>query len=109
MEVLRYLDVMTLPLKMDVVSENPKETAELLKLETHKQLHENISNHVVGRAILQHDVTLGDGLMDEVKVNINVFGAAMECGILGKVNCTLVVTVKCSRYCKRENRQKFSK
>jgi hypothetical protein len=82
MEVLRYLDVMTLPLKMDVVSENPEETAELLKLETHKQLHENISNHVIGRAILQYDVTLGDSLTYEVKVDVNVFCAAMECGIL---------------------------
>jgi hypothetical protein len=107
--VLGYLDVMTLPLEMDMVSENSEETAELLELEMGKRLHENVSNHVVGRAIFQHDVTLGDSLMDEVKVDVDVFGAAMECGILGKANCTLVVAVKCSRYYKRENRRKFSK
>jgi hypothetical protein len=87
-----------------VHSPNSKETAELLKLETGDQLHEIVSDHVVGRTILQHNVTLEDSLMDEVKVDVDVFGAAMECRILGKADGTLVVAVKCSRYCKKENR-----
>ena len=47
--------------------------------------------------------------MDEMEVNVNMFGVAMECRILGKANDTLVVTVKCSRYCKMKDRRKFSK
>jgi hypothetical protein len=99
----------TLPLEMDMGSEDSEEAAELLELETGERLRENVCDHVVGRTISQHDMTVGDSLTDEMKVNIDMFGAAVECGILQKMDGTLVIAMKCSRYCKKKNRRKFSK
>jgi len=99
--------MMTLPLKMDMGSEDPKEAVELLKLETGEWLCENVHDHIVSRTIMQCDMTMGDSLTDEMKLNINMFGAATECGILQKMDGTLVITMKCSRYCKKKNRRKL--
>ena len=52
-EMLGYNDnITTLPLEMDVGSENSEETAEFLELETGERLRENVCDHVVGRTIL---------------------------------------------------------
>ena len=94
---------------MDAGSEDSEETAELLKLEMGEWLCEYVCDHVVGRAILQRDMTVGDSLSNKMKMNVDMLGAAVECGILGKSDSTLVITEKSSRYCKKKNRRKFSK
>ena len=83
---------MTLPLENNTASENTKKLAELLELESGERLCEGVRYHVIHRAIDQIDVTLSDGLANKVKVDVDVFGAAVECGVLGEADSTLVVT-----------------
>ena len=62
--------------------ENTKKGAEFLELETSERLCEGIRNHIVGRTVGQVDVALGDGLADKVEMNVDMFGAAVERGVL---------------------------
>ena len=48
-------------------------------------------------------------MTDEMKMNVDMFGAAVECRIFGEADGTLVIAMKCGRYCKKKNRRKFSK
>ena len=54
-------------------------------------------------------MTLRNGLSNEMEMNINVFGVTVECGILGEMNGSLVVAIKCCGNCEIENRRKFNK
>ena len=91
---------------MDASSEDSEETAELLELETGEWLCEYIYDH----AILQCDMNVGNSLSNKMKMNVDMFGAAVECGILGKSDSTLVITEKHGRYCKEKKiERKFSK
>ena len=54
---------------LDQVQEHMK----LLELDTGEGLCEYVSNHIVSRTILNGDVTLGNSLMDGVRVNVDTF------------------------------------
>ena len=69
---------MTLPLKENAALKNIEECAELLKFESSKGFGKSVCNHVVSRTVGQGDMTLGDCLMDEMKVNVYMFGASMK-------------------------------
>jgi len=71
-----------------------QEHTEVFELDTPERLGENVGDHIFGRTVFDYDVTLGDGLMNEVKVNIDVFHSSMELGVLGELDGTLVVAVK---------------
>ena len=86
-------------------SEESEESMEFLEFDPSEQFGEDIADHVIGRAIVQYNVARGDHLADEVKMNINMLCASMECGILRKMDGALVVTEKCSWYCKSKNRR----
>ena len=66
---------------MNAGSEESEEGVELLELDSGKRLGENITNHIFGWAVFDNDVASGNGLTNEMKVNINVFGASMESSI----------------------------
>ena len=63
----------------------------MFKLDAPKRLGENVSDHIFGQTVFDRDVTLGDGLTNKVKVNVNVFRLSMELGVLGELDGTLVV------------------
>ena len=48
-------------------------------------------------------MVLRDCLPNKMEVNINVFSMTMECGVLRKMDGTLVVTIKSSRKIEHEN------
>ena len=50
----------------------------LLELDVGEGLGEYVSDHIVDRTILNGDVTLGDSLMDKLKVNVNMFHMGVE-------------------------------
>ena len=49
----------------------------LLELDAGEGLGQYVGDHIVSRTMLNGDVTLGDSLTDEVKVNINMFHMSM--------------------------------
>ena len=76
------LDITTLPLEMEVGSEEPEECMEFLEFDPSKRFGEDIADHVVCGTIVQYDVTRGDHLADKVKMNVDMLCASVECGIL---------------------------
>ena len=52
---------------------------------------------------------LRNSLSNEMKMNINMFGATVERGILGESDRALIVAKESGRYGERKNRRKFSK
>jgi len=77
-----------------MLSNNVEIIAEFLKLDARKGFGEDIGSHAIGWDIDQVDVARGDGLTNEMEMNVNVFGTAMESGVLGQMNGALIVTVK---------------
>ena len=65
-----------------MASKDTKKLVEFLKLEMGKRLCKSVHYHIVGRAIKKSNMTLRYGLADEMKGNVNVFGATMKCGVL---------------------------
>ena len=90
-------NITTLPLEDCTASENTKKFAEFLEFETSEGFGEGIGYHFVCRAVRQRDMILRNGLMDEMKMNVNVFSAAVESRVLGEAYSTLVVTMKGGR------------
>ena len=44
----------------------------------HRQcLHENVSNHLIGKAVVDFDCAMGNHLMNEVVADVYVFGACV--------------------------------
>ena len=82
---------------MDVGSEESKERMEFLKLDLSEWFGEDVANHVISRTVFQNDMPSGNGLVYEMEVDVNVLCASVECCILWKVNCALVVTEKSGR------------
>ena len=54
------------------------EFSKILKLDASERFGECVSNHFVGWAILNLDVTHSDHLTDEMKMDIDVLGSSME-------------------------------
>jgi hypothetical protein len=48
-----------------------------------ERLGENVSNHLLGRDIEQLDVARGNGLADNMEMNIDVLDMTVESGVLG--------------------------
>ena len=59
-----------------------QELAELLKFDASERFREDVSDHIVSRTILDGNVTLGDGLMDKVEMNVDVLRVSVEFCIL---------------------------
>ena len=70
--------ITTLPLKENAALKDIEECVELLEFESSKRFGKSVCNHVVGRTVGQGDMTLGDCLTDEMKMNINMFGASVK-------------------------------
>ena len=83
--------ILTLPLEKNAALLDTKKNAKFLELEASEWFGKGICDHVVSGAVGQTDVTLGDGLADEMKMDINVLGMAMERRIFGKSYSTLVI------------------
>lgn len=69
----------------------------MFEFDAPERLHKYVRDHVVGRTVLDHDMTLGNGLMDEVEMHIDMLHLGMKLGVFRKFNCTLVVAVKSGR------------
>ena len=66
-------------------SKESKKNMELLKPDLRKWLGKDVTNHVIGQAVLQHNMASGDSLANKVEMNVNVFGMFVESGILWKM------------------------
>ena len=81
----------TLPLENNTALLNTKEKAKFLELEASKWLSKGIHDHVISGTVGQADMTLGNGLADEVKVDIDMLSTAMERRVFGESYSTLIV------------------
>ena len=73
----------TLPLKKNAASRNPKKTVELLEFYVSKRFGECVRYHVFSRTVEQGDVTMRNSLTNKMEMDVDVFSATMECGVLG--------------------------
>ena len=69
---------MILPLEENTALKDIEESTELLEFESSKRFGKSVCNHVIGRTVGQGDMTLGDCLTDEMKVNVDMFGASVK-------------------------------
>ena len=81
----------TLPLENNAALLDTKEKAKFLKLEASEWLSKGIRDHVISGTVGQADMTLGNGLADEVKVDIDMLSTAMERRVFGESYSTLIV------------------
>ena len=84
----------TLPLEKNMASKNSEKLAEFLEFDTSEQFGECIRYHIIGRTVDNRNMTLRDCLTDKMEVDINMLGASVEGRVLGKSDCTLIVTIK---------------
>ena len=73
----------TLPLENNTALLDTKEKVKFLELEASEWLSKNIRDHVISGTVGQADMALGNGLADEVKVDIDVLSMAMERRVFG--------------------------
>ena len=66
-----------------MASRNSKKTAESLEFYAGKRFGECVRNHVFSRAVEQGDVTMRNSLTNKMEMDVDVFGATVECGVLG--------------------------
>ena len=66
--------------------------AEFLKFDTSEWFCESICYHVVGRAVDNGNMALRDCLTNGMKMNVDMFGASVKSGILGKMDRNLIIT-----------------
>ena len=87
-----------------------KEIAKFSELVMRKGFSKNISNHIISWNIMKRKMVLRNGLTNEMKMNVDMFGASMKSGISGKTNSTLIITEKWRNIRRNRNdRWKFEK
>ena len=69
----------------------------MLDLSRWEGFHECVSNHVIGRAVNKLNRAIFDDVFNEVKVDVNVFGASMVLVIFGEGHGRLIVRKKGGR------------
>ena len=81
---------------MQMLSDHIENLMKHLKLDMAEWLGKYVSHHFVSRDIFDSDMVKVGCLTDKVEVDINVFCPCMELGVLGQLDCALVVAVEWS-------------
>jgi hypothetical protein len=81
MKQIKHNRITTLPLEKDAASENSKKSAKFLELDTSKGFRECVSYHVIRRTVDYVDMSMSNGLPNEMKMNIDMLGSTMKGGI----------------------------
>ncbi|KAG6899580.1 hypothetical protein C0995_005639 [Termitomyces sp. Mi166 len=64
---------------------NTKKFMELFKLDTGKELGEDIHDHIKSGNVVELDMTRENCLTNKMEMNVDVFGASMEHSVLERV------------------------
>jgi hypothetical protein len=90
--------ISTLPLDDNSISVNTKKWTKTRELVKGKWLGENVCDHVHGRYVIQRNLILRNSLTNEMKVDVDMFGSSVECGVLWEVDHTLIVAKESRRW-----------